>query len=429
MLEHLILHLLTILIPIVAIQAFMLDRFHFRKSWRFQLVAGCLSGLSAILCMTFPVQMESGFIWDYRWIPQTMAILYGGYGAGAIAMILSLAYRAYIGGDVALLAFVGNLLFVIVPFFSAKGFLDKPRSKRYFIGLGVSLASFVFVAIMFVFWSQISKLNELSAYYRFIALAGIIQLLLTALCLFIIEKAMELSRIREHMYRSEQMSVVSQLAASVAHEVRNPLTTIRGFLQLTQATADPKLKSYMTVSLEELDRAEAIISDYLNFAKPLVEKTSIVNATELLNNAVILMNSYAVMNKVSLSSDLAKGLHISADRAKLNQVIMNILKNAIEATPPGGSVEVSAFFHANDVFIRVKDTGVGMSTDELKRLGIPFFTTKSNGTGLGLSVSFRLVEGMQGKLEYESAKGAGTTAVLRFPAIVEPSEVKLSIVK
>lgn len=429
MVEHLILQLLTILIPIVVVQAFMLDRFSYRRSWKFQCIVGGLSGLSAIVCMTFPVQMGSGFIWDYRWIPQTLAILYGGYGAGAIAFVMSTAYRAFLGGDAATLALVGNSLYAIIPFIFGRGFLRKSRKQRYIVGIELSFASFAYVVVaMAVYWSQLGKLNQIPSIGAFIALTGVIQLLLTAICMFVIEKAIEVSRVREHIHRSEQMSVVSQLAASVAHEVRNPLTTIRGFLQLTQAVADPKVKSYMSVSLEELDRAEAIISDYLNFAKPLAERMETVNMTELMNNAAVLMSSYATMHKVDLTADLQPGMQVFADRAKLSQVVMNIVKNAIEAAP-GGSVAVSAYVHGNEIVIRVKDTGIGMSSDELKRLGSPFFTTKANGTGLGLTVSFRLIEAMQGKLAYESAQGAGTTAVIRLPAVEAQPAVKLSIVK
>ncbi|MGZ4164764.1 MAG: ATP-binding protein, partial [Tumebacillaceae bacterium] len=149
------------------------------------------------------------------------------------------------------------------------------------------------------------------------------------------------------------------------------------------------------------------------------------NVTEQLHGVTELMNAFAVMRKVELRTAFDDDLHIYVDRLKFKQVMMNLIKNGIEAIPDGGTIQVLTAREGEHALLRVIDSGVGMSREEVERLGQPFYTTKDKGTGLGLMVTFRLVEAMGGRLQFLSEKGVGTEAVIRIPLVSEqPDEVR-----
>ncbi|KEO82486.1 sensor histidine kinase [Tumebacillus flagellatus] len=220
------------------------------------------------------------------------------------------------------------------------------------------------------------------------------------------------------LQRVEKTGVISELAASVAHEVRNPLTVVRGFLQLLQERVQgyERDRQYMSLALSELDRAESILGEYLSFAKPQTERMDRVDVTQLVESTCHIVLPLANSTGVKFAWDAEPGLATRGDRSKLQQCLLNLTKNAIEATASvsGGEVQVVVDKQLNFVRIRVVDNGCGMSDEHLQRLGTPYYSMKEKGTGLGLMTTFRLVEAMHGKLKFHSKPGTGTTAVLLF---------------
>ncbi|WP_274362911.1 sensor histidine kinase [Paenibacillus thermotolerans] len=246
-----------------------------------------------------------------------------------------------------------------------------------------------------------------------------IEMFAVALSVLLMETYLNTAKMRNNIIQSEKLNVVSQLAASVAHEVRNPLTVVRGFLQLIgQSPTNEKNADFIKTAITELDRAEEIIGDYLNLAKPQLEKIEVMNTLEELQKIADLMASYASMRGVGLLLSCDNpSLYISGEKAKFAQGMINIIKNSIEATSSvGGVVKMEAFREARHVIIKVIDYGHGMAKEELKRLGTPFYSTKSKGTGLGLMVTFQIIRAMEGKIEYSSEKNAGTTVTITLPA-------------
>lgn len=236
----------------------------------------------------------------------------------------------------------------------------------------------------------------------------------------VVEYSKRLDIFNNELQRSEKMEVISQLAASVAHEVRNPLQVTRGFLQLLgEKSANEKDKSFMLLAITELDRASEIITDFLTFAKPQVEQTTLLNIAEELQQIEGILVPLATMQGGIIKLELAPNLYIRGNSSKFKQALINLIKNGIEALGKEGFIQIHAYEDrdSNLVYIRIKDNGEGMDGVDLLKLGEPYYSKKTKGTGLGLMVTFRIVEAMQGKLTFNSTKGIGTEAVMHFPLV------------
>ncbi|MGV3466333.1 MAG: ATP-binding protein, partial [Heyndrickxia sp.] len=173
---------------------------------------------------------------------------------------------------------------------------------------------------------------------------------------------------------------------------------------------------YLTLVLSELDRAESIISDYLNFAKPQAfQNPEYIKLDQIILDVTLLLESMAIKNGVILEHDIQEDIEYQADKNQLKQAFVNLIKNSIEATPNGGKVHVFLALKEKEISIVIKDTGKGMTEDQLSRIGTLFYTTKDKGTGLGTIVSLKIIESMNGKINYRSKPNAGTEISISFP--------------
>lgn len=235
----------------------------------------------------------------------------------------------------------------------------------------------------------------------------------------VVKYSKQLEVFNNELQRSEKMEIISQLAASVAHEVRNPLQVTRGFLQLLgQKTSNDKDKSFMLLAIDELDRASEIITDFLTFAKPQLELTTILNIAEEIYKIEGILAPLATMQGGVIQVDSSPNLFVRGNSSKFKQALINIIKNSIESLGEDGNIQISAYYESesNQVVIRIKDNGEGMNEADLNRLGEPYYSKKTKGTGLGLMVTFRIIEVMQGKVQFKSKKGVGTEVIIHFPA-------------
>ncbi len=227
----------------------------------------------------------------------------------------------------------------------------------------------------------------------------------------------ELELYNHRLQRTEKMKIISDLAASVAHEVRNPMQVTRGYLQLLSSKTDEETKRQFSMAINELDRASTIITDFLTFAKPELDTIVPLNVKEEIQQIETIMSPLAAMHGGVLIVRIPDGLYINGNSSKFKQAFINMIKNSIEALQSEGIIEIEAFAEGDTAVIRVKDNGEGMDEGQIAKLGEPFFSTKSKGTGLGTMVTFRIIEVMKGTLEYRSTKGKGTEAIVRFPLV------------
>lgn len=421
MINQLLIHLIIILFPIF-IQQFFFARKKISDDIRYQVVNGCMFGASAVLCMTLPVQVIGNFQGDLRSIPVIISILYssGKYLPGIIALSIAVLYRIYLGGDVIIITTIGFLAIVAPSFFFIKSFSSYKTIKRMIICILLSVHSVILVVISLFSYIKIQAytVEDQKHIFLTISILAIASLIGMAISSLLKEHILETNYLKLELERSEKLKIVSQIAASVAHEVRNPLTVVKGFLQLLKESVDDRKKDYLKIALSELERAEYIITDYLNLAKPQADQLEQVEVSSFLSSTLEIMNSFSLIQNVQIQLNCNQtDLFVLADKPKLSQVVLNLIKNGVEAIPNTGIVTVNAYYRNEEIFIEIKDNGKGMSKEDLDNIGTAFFTTKDTGTGLGILVTIRIVEALNGKISFESKEGAGTKVVLRFPAV------------
>ncbi|MFC4102861.1 ATP-binding protein [Paenibacillus xanthanilyticus] len=220
------------------------------------------------------------------------------------------------------------------------------------------------------------------------------------------------------LMNAEKYQVIGQMAASISHEIRNPLTTAKGFLQLMgkKGLNEETRERYREYAAEGINHANAIISDYLNYAKPTREPQQPIDIRAELDGLMPWVMPLSTMADVEVRIQHMKDgpLMMLGEPKKFQQCMLNILKNAIESMPTGGTMTVMTWTEGGKLCIQVSDTGVGMSEEQLRQIGKPFFTTKEAGTGLGMLVVIQLVQLMSGTIRYKSKLGQGTVCDIRF---------------
>lgn len=218
----------------------------------------------------------------------------------------------------------------------------------------------------------------------------------------------------EMLLRNEKLSVVGELAAGIAHEIRNPLTSIKGFIQLLEENEHVSDR-YLTIMSAEMDRINQIVGELLILSKPHLRESRPFDIREVLDYVGKVMGHEALMKGINLKVDLPQEpIEIIGDRNQCIQVVINITKNAIEAMEEG-LITIKAHCLEEEILITIQDQGAGIPADRLERLGEPFFTLKEKGMGLGLTISQKIIEGHKGSLKIESELGEGTRVTIGFP--------------
>nr|WP_280138844.1 BA3702 family sensor histidine kinase [Bacillus sp. 166amftsu] len=236
----------------------------------------------------------------------------------------------------------------------------------------------------------------------------------------------ELKETEKLLRKSEKLAVVGQLTAGIAHEIRNPLTALKGFLTLLRPDISEKNKWYIDVMLSEISQIESITSQFMAMSKPQVLSIHSCQIQTVIEEVVTFILPTAVMHNVHIIMDHSSALpEIQCDANQLKQVFINILKNAIEAMPDGGNIFIKTkSLKDNFILIRILDEGCGIPQDRISRLGEPFYSLKEKGTGLGLMMCYKIIDEHHGKLQISSKLNKGTTVDIRLPISPVPNNNK-----
>ncbi|UNL86251.1 PAS domain S-box protein [Priestia koreensis] len=214
--------------------------------------------------------------------------------------------------------------------------------------------------------------------------------------------------------KSKQLALIGQLAAGVAHEIRNPLTSLKGFLQLLNEQGEPF--PFYHIMLEELSRIEFITNEFLALARPQAVIFEKKDAIKIIKSIVAVAEIEGVLTNVHIHTDFqVQSAPIYADENQLKQVFLNIIKNSIESMESGGTVTIQLAQHHNRVHIIFIDEGVGISPERIKHLGEPFYSTKEKGTGLGLMISQKILKEHHGDMTIKSKLHIGTKVEITLP--------------
>jgi two-component system, sporulation sensor kinase B len=373
-------------------------------------------------CIQFSFNPVPYARYDLRIIPIVIGGLY--LGIGPIVIIAMLIIRAFYGLDLGL--FETTLLYVplaIIMFYLYPWFSEQSSSKR----IPVAIFLGMILGILTVSGMELINSNRmwLDAWFAYIVIPplgiGII-----AYCIEFFKRSIEM---QQHLIKVEKLKAVEQMGAAISHEIRNPLTAASGFVQLLQDDYLPrnKRREYLSIVKEELNSAERVIQDYLTFAKPSLVSIEELNVKNELKQIINILQPMANQYSVEIITDFSVIGFIKGDRQRFRQCFINILKNAVESMPNGGHLYIDTDFSQDNVTIRVTDTGVGMSKEQLERLGEPYYSTKgSKGTGLGMMVVFSLIRAMDGVIRVQSEVGVGTTFHISFPTITSIKTYKES---
>jgi two-component system, sporulation sensor kinase E len=233
--------------------------------------------------------------------------------------------------------------------------------------------------------------------------------------LSILSDITERKKMEIEMMRLDRLGLVGEMAASIGHEIRNPMTTVRGFLQMLMG--NPKYageKDYFDLMIEELDRANHIISEFLSLAKDKIVELAPVNLTNIVASIISLVQSNALMMGQSIAMVLHTVPELLLDEKEMRQLVINLVYNALEAQQAGKVVTVRTYTENGAVVLAVDDQGPGIDQELLAKMGTPFFTTKEQGTGLGLAVCYGIAARHQARIDIDTGP-QGTTFLVQFP--------------
>lgn len=413
LLKGLLINLLFILLIVLFFSMILWNKQKLLK-FKYQIFhLSLISSLLIFLSLFLSIPIGDNFIYDLRFIPFLLGSLYGGKKLTIWLGILLVFIRIPFGGD----GIWVTLLLVLVSTIVIMWIHPKFRNKSINWRLGfTTIFSFIYSVLAFLVPSIFYGFHNIITFiiYSFVLTSS------TFFVTYLSEILRTTYILQLEAIKNEKMEIVSHLAASISHEVRNPLTSVRGFLQLIleNKNIEEDSRQYASLALDETDRASDIIDDYLTFAKPHPDELLELEIENEILKCKEIISPLALKNAVTMNMVFFHTKKIQGDPHKFRQVLLNICKNSIEAMPKGGTLSLVTTTNNNKTLVHITDTGHGMSPEHVARLGEPYFSLKEQkGTGLGMMVVFRIVEGMGGTVNVSSEEQVGTSITLSFPGI------------
>lgn len=232
----------------------------------------------------------------------------------------------------------------------------------------------------------------------------------------VITDTTERKLMEKEITRMDRLHLVGEMAAGIAHEIRNPMTTVRGFLQSFMRRKEfTQFNSQLELMISELDRANSIITEYLSLARTKPVNQSLQSLTAIIETLLPLIESDALLKGMWIITESSGNIpDLILDNQEIRQLILNFSRNGLEAMSPGGQLTVGTFIEAEQVVLFIQDQGEGIPPDLQQKLGTPFLTTKENGTGLGLSICYSIAHRHNAKIDVKTGS-MGTTFMVKFP--------------
>ncbi|OKP73851.1 hypothetical protein A3842_21155 [Paenibacillus sp. P3E] len=239
----------------------------------------------------------------------------------------------------------------------------------------------------------------------------------------IVQDLTEEEKFRSELDHVERLTLVGQMAAGITHEIRNPMAVVRGFLQLMREKSHGEMDSYYQIIMEELDRANSIINDFLSLAQSRISNKETVQLHHIIEELSPLLWADANLRGQSVELRLCPSLPLlQLNSREIKQLILNLARNGMEAMEPKGVLYLETRIHEDKVELVIQDTGSGIPQSQLEKLFVPFYTTKGQGTGLGLPLCLSIAERHHGSITVDSQEGKGTAFIISFPYGQEVSQ-------
>lgn len=231
----------------------------------------------------------------------------------------------------------------------------------------------------------------------------------------LLEDYTEQLSLKERLAQSESLNNLGQLAASIAHEIRNPMTSLKGFAQLMEKETSDRGSRYIRIIEQELDRIDKILNEFLTLSKPKQLDIETIEANKIIQDILDFMSPQALLTSIKIVFEKQAPLYFEADRLLTKQLLIDSIKNAIEAMQDGGTIHVALVKKEDEVIISVQDEGEGMDLEKLPMYFEAFYTTKENGTGLGLAHAAQVMKDLNGRIEIDNNLSGGASFYYYFP--------------
>ncbi len=379
-----------------------------------------------LLCMMVPIKFIDGNQWDLREVPMIIGTLYGGPITAGILYLVFAAFRLSCWGIGTIGALTINGLMMSCLLILAPKFRGYNRNQRMLAATSVSVGAF---AILLVYTSTVVHYDT-KPFLFMMLLLGFIQSGATAFLTYLFETFEWSRRVRRELERkeSEESKIMVDMAASVAHEIRTPLTTAIGFLQfLAEDELDPnKRRDYLMHCLSALRHADQVIAEYLAYANPKEVPREPMDVYQQLMATVNDLRPAAEEQGIDISISRHGAAVVEGNQDQMRMCLRNLCENAIESMPSGGFLRVGTYESVDSVVVQIEDSGHGMTHEQLSRLGKPFYSTKDKGTGLGTMVVYRIIESMSGSVTCESTQREGTRFMIRLPR-AQPAKLEIPV--
>lgn len=411
LIKEVILQIFFVLIPFVLFNIYYRDKMR-NYSRSFILFT---SSISLFIAMTFASSVVDGVIFDTRYVIMFFGLVYGGIQTGLLLLVEFVIYRLYLGGDGSIVALLISVFSFTVSLLMYRTYKTTHRKTLFTITAGILFSIVALTLTYFYFPHYFVK--HLTYHIIVIPLQNTLGIWIL---MSLFSKSVSDKEIFIKHAQNEKIETMSHVAASLAHEVRNPLTAVKGFLRLMQENPTDLTKNvqYMNICMDEIQRTETILSEYLAISKPLTNRHEQVNVAELLKVMRAVMSPFAILHNVELEVRTPEtSVTIMANPDEIKQVLVNFIKNAIEACSNvrKGRVFLSLMVEEGKAILVIKDNGVGMDEGQMRRLGSIYFSTKTSGTGLGLTYSYHVIHTFGGTVTVNSKPNVGTKFSIIFP--------------
>lgn len=410
-LKEILLQLFFALAPFVIYNIYYRDKIrNYSRSFIIITSSVCL-----FLSMTFASSAVDGFIFDIRYVIMFFALVYGGIQTGLILLVEFVIYRLYLGGEGKWIAMV-----ILICTFPLSILLYKMYKHTQRKSLIIFIAGILFSIIPLILLYQYNS-NYIIEHLTFHIFVNPVQNSIGIwLLMSLFNKSVSDKEIFIKHAENEKMKAISHVAASLAHEIRNPLTAVKGFLKLIRRNPHDiiKIEQYIDISMDEIQRTEAILTEYLSISKPLTEHRELINFSDQLHIIIDVMTPYANMNNVQLKVYTpVDPIKILANPAEIKQFLVNFIKNAVEACfeAPNGKVCLELIVEDKNATLLIEDNGIGMNEEQINRLGSIYFSNKTSGTGLGLTYSYQVIRAIGGVVTVSSKPNWGTKFTITLP--------------
>ncbi|MFU8690362.1 ATP-binding protein [Rossellomorea sp. FS2] len=361
-----------------------------------------------LLCMLFSYEITEGVYADLRRIPFFLASLYFGPLVSIILVAVIVVFRFILIGPelIHLVIFNYLLAFLVI----------VPISKRFSYyslkwKLGIMIILCTYMSLFNLSFGELYDPKTKAEEYMLLLIVPVAASVIAILCAEMIRNLITLKRKEQKL---EKLNMVGQLAASISHEVRNPLTSSKGFLQLIREEKDVELqRQFIELSLVGIEQATGVIEDYLTFTDAVPDEAILIDVRLAITEVANELESFSSERKIRVYLELEEGVFIRGQRRSFSQCMMNMMRNSIDSMPAGGKLTVKVE-KKEKVLISICDTGVGMTKDQIRRFGEPFFTIKDESTGLGVMAAHIIVQAMKGNITVKSEPNKGTTIYIEL---------------